>query len=863
MKRLKFFLLKSAIEKELDSEIRFHLDSVIQEKIAAGLSPQAARREAMLEFGGAEQVKEECRYAHRLALVETTLANLKAAVRFMRRSPGFSITVILTLALGIGANSAVFSAIDAVLLRPLPYPNPGELVVLHQYNRTLKNPSTPIAPVRLEEWNEYNSTFQAIAGAYTQDLSETSGAIPERLVEADVTPRFLQVLGVSPELGRDFTPAEEHFGGPAAVLISDRFWHRRFDADPHVLGKVLRIESHSNPIVGVLPASFQFPGKNVDLWWPVPMDAPIAQNRAYTWFTGIGRLKPGVTVARARADLSTVQARLGRQFPQTDKDLSAEIQPLKETIIGGSRRSLWILFGSVTLLLLIACTNIAALLLSRTTERAHEISIRYALGASRATIIAQLLTEAFVLALAGSALGLAIAAGGVRIFHSLAKALPRADEIALDWRLALYTLCSALAATLLCGLIPALIASRRSISSTLASHGRTQVSARAHLQWTLVGVQVALAVTLLVGAGLMLRSFQELGRVSPGFDPNHVLTLRISGNYGETNDQKKMFQSRKRMLEGIEAVPGVESAGISMTVPGAARGFPVDIKVTDAAVSPDRKIVADERVVYGAYFETMRIPLLAGETCKQDTLWSTAVVNRSFVETYFPNQTVIDHHLAITQFDVTPRIVGVVADAREDGLNHAPVPALYGCSTNANPSPYFLIRTHGDPMALANTLRRKIHQIEPSRSVFDVMPLKQHLFESNAENRLRTLLLALFALTAISLAAIGLYGTLSYLVALRNREIGLRMALGALPGQIRTRFLAQGAGVSLLGCIAGLAIAASLSHLLAGMLYDVSRLDPLTYFAVAIGVLIVAGIASVLPATRAAHLDPMQVLRHE
>jgi putative ABC transport system permease protein len=863
MKRLKFFLRKSAIEKELDSEIRFHLDSVIQEKIASGLSPDEARRLAMLEFGGAEQVKEECRYAHRLAIVETTLANLKTALRFMRRSPGFSTTIILTLALGIGANSAVFSAIDAILLRPLPYPNPGELVVLHQYNRTVKNQSRPIAPVRLEEWNKYNSTFQAIAGSYTQDLSETSGTIPERLVEAAVTPRFLQVLGVTPELGRNFTRAEEHFGGPHAVLISDRFWRRRFHADPNVLGKMVRIESFSVPIVGVLPASFQFPGKDVDLWTPVPMDAPIAQNRAYTWFTGIGRLKPGITIAKCRADLNAIQTRLGQQFPQTDKDLSVEIQPLKETIVAGSRRSLWILFGSVTLLLLIACTNIAALLLSRTTERAHEISIRYSLGAARGSIIAQLLTEAFVLALAGSVLGLAIAAGGVRIFHSLAKALPRAEEITLDWRLALYTLCCAVIATLFCGLVPALIASRRSISSTLASRSRTQVSARASLQWTLVGVQVALAVTLLVGAGLLLRSFQALGRVSPGFDPNHVLTLRISGNYGETSDQQKMSQRMKNTVDALAAVPGVESAAITATVPGAGRGFPMEIKVTDAAVSPDRKITADEKVVYGAYFETMRIALLTGSTCKQDTLWTTAVVNRSFAETYFPDQIAIGHHLQITSFDTNPEIVGIVADAREDGLNHEPVPTFYWCSPNADPSPYFLVRTRGDPMNLANALRREIHQIEPSRSVFDVMPLTQHLSESNAENRFRMLLLMLFALTAISLAAIGLYGTLSYLVAMRNREIGLRMALGALPSQIRSHFLAQGAGISLLGCVAGLAIAAALSRLLAGMLYDVSRLDPLTYIGVAIGVLVVAAAASALPATRAAHLDPMKVLRHE
>lgn len=633
MKRLNFFLRKSAIEKELDSEIRFHLDSVVRDKIAAGLSPEDARREALLEFGGGEQVKEECRDAHRLTFIETTLANLKSAVRFMKRSPGFSATVILTLALGIGANSAVFSAIDAVLLRALPYPDPGELVVLHQYDRKSKNPESFLAPIRLKEWNQADSTFKAIAGWYTQNVSETSGAAPERLLEADVTSHFLQVLGVSPELGRDFAPAEEHFGGPNAMLISDRLWRRRFHADPHVLGKILHIDSFSFPIIGVLPPSFQYPEKDVDLWEVVPLDAPFAQDRKSTWFTGIGRLKPGVTVARARADLDTVQARLGHQFPKTDKNLTAEIQPLKETVVSGSRRSLWILFGAVTLLLLIACTNIAAMLLSRTTQRAHEISVRYALGASRGSIIAQLLTEAFVLALAGSVVGLGIAAAGIRVFHSLAKALPRVDQIALDWQIVAYTLLSAVAATLLCGLVPALIASRRSISSTLNSISRTQVSARTPLQWTLVGVQVALAATLLIGAGLLLRTFQQLGRVSPGFDANHVLTLRISGNYGETADMQKLQQRMKNTLNALASVPGVESVALSITVPGASYNYPVDLEIPDAAIPSERRITADEKAVYGAYFATMRIPLLAGEPCKENTPWPTAVVNRSFVET--------------------------------------------------------------------------------------------------------------------------------------------------------------------------------------------------------------------------------------
>ena len=426
-----------------------------------------------------------------------------------------------------------------------------------------------------------------------------------------------------------------------------------------------------------MPPGFAYPSKDVDLWIPVPMDAPYAQDRNSGWFTTIGRLKPDISLAKARSDLDTVQARLARQFPKTDEDLTAEVEPLKETIVSGSRRSLWILFGSVSLLLLIACTNIAALLLSRIADRAREISIRYSLGAARASVVAQLLTEALVLALLGGALGLVVAAGAVRIFHAMAKALPRTEEIGLDWRLALYTLTCALLATLLFGTAPAFIASRRSLSSSLASNSRTQVSARAPLQWSLVGAQIALAVTLLIGAGLLLRSFEEIGRVSPGFDASHVLTLRVSGNYGETAQPKKMYQRLKRTLDTLSATPGMEAAAIAVSLPGASDSWPVDVTPLDATVSPDIKISADGKVIYGNYFETMRIPLQAGSACQDGPQWTTVVVNRRFVDSYFRGQTVIGHYIAITPnpYRQPPaEIIGIAGDAREDGLNNAPVP---------------------------------------------------------------------------------------------------------------------------------------------------------------------------------------------
>ncbi len=432
--------------------------------------------------------------------------------------------------------------------------------------------------------------------------------------------------------------------------------------------------------------------------------------------------------------------------------------------------------------MLIACTNIAALLLARTTEREHEISVRFSLGASRRTVIAQLLTETLVLSLAGTLVGLIIAAGSATAFRVLARNLPRVEEIGLDWRIVGYSLMCALGVTFLCGLLPAWRATR-GLSGSLAQHSRTQVSARSPMQWILVGVQVALAVTLLFGAGLLLRSFQELGRAAPGFDPDHVLTLHISGSWAETKDMKALTQRVNRTLDTLRAVPGVEGAATSATLPGVPGEFQTELKFPEAQDDASRTIRADSRFVSTGYFNVMRIPLLEGEACR-DTEGSTGVVvNRSFARRFFSTMPAIGHHLvfgANTPFSVTGEIRGIVADAREQGINSEPMPTLTGASARRVPDPHYLVRTHGDPLAMAGTLRRSILQVEPARSVFDLMPLRSHLSDAFAEDRLRTILLSMFALTAVSLACVGLYGTLSYFVTLRRREIGLRLALGAV-----------------------------------------------------------------------------------
>ncbi len=853
-------------ETELDSELAFHLQEVVDAKIAEGLSPQEARRQALLEFGGSEQVKEDCRDVHRITSLDNTLLNLKSAARFLRKSPGFSLTIILTLALGIGANSAVFSAVDAVILRALPYPRSDRLVVLHQFTAKGKSAEKNVSTQRLEDWNRLSRAFSGIAGYYTEDLSETSGTIPEKLTQAMVSRRFLHVIGVSPLLGRDFTPEEEHFGGPNAALISFNLWQRKFQADPAVIGKKLHFGStYVYTVIGVMPPGFAFPDRTIDLWSPSPPDAPFAQDRKETWFFAFGRLKPGVTLQQGQDDLATVQAQLARQFPDSDKDISVSLESLKDSVIGKSGTSLWLLFGAVSLLLLIACSNIAALLLARTAQRAREIAIRYSLGASRASVVVQLLTESLALAVLGSMAGFFVAIAAAKIFRSLAKALPRVNEITLDWRILAYALLCAVVCTLLFGLVPALHLTRRTVAGSLAVNTRTQVAGSNPLQWTLVAVQVALAVTLLLGAALLLRSFQALGQVHPGFDPAHVLTLRLSGGWGETANMKALTQRIDNDLDAIRNVPGVVDAATSAQLPGVSSDYPSEFKLSEGHALTD-KIVSDQKFVSAGYFKAMRIPLLGGTGCVAGRIWNTALVNRSFVTSFLGDQPAVGRHVEMAKesfFSGSEEIVGIAADTRENGIRNAPGPIVYTCGSATGPSPWFLIRTHGDPAAMANTLRHKLLSVDPGRSVFNIAPLQDRLFDSSSENRLRTLLLSLFAITAILLAALGLYGTLSYFVTVRRREVGLRMALGAVPAQVLRQFLKQGMRVALIGCVCGLLLAAAFSRLLSGMLYGVSRSDPASYSAVALLVLLIAAVASVLPAARAARVDPMRALHEE
>lgn len=801
----------------------------------------------------------------------TLLRDVRYAVRVLTRSPGFAIASVLTLAAGIGANGAAFSVIDAVLLRPLPFPHGERLVQVLQTQRDAE--TTPVAPARLEDWNDGRSALEGITGYYAQDVTVRNAEPPERVRGAFVAPRFFDVLGVGPALGRSFTADDHRAVGETPVVLSERYWRERFGADRTVLGKTLRVGSGSHPIVGVMPASFAFPDRDIAAWFPLPVVdtalVPGTNPRSYTWYTAVARLRPGATLQRARADLALVQARLAQRYPDTDRDIGVRAVPLKDTVVGDVRGSLWLVFGAVSALLLVACTNVAALMLARAARRRREVAIRFSLGASRAALVRQVLVEAAVLAVAGVALGVLLAAGALAALRRLAPDLPRLAEVRLDAPVLLYTLGAAVVAMLLAGLLPALRGTRG--DGGLARGRGAEVSPRHALQWGLVGAQVAVSVALLAGAGLLLRSFEALSRVDPGFDPAHVLTFTISGNYGETADFDRLVQRIDNTLDALRALPGVDAAATAVFLPGVPGRFAQQFHLEGQRNVGETPMSAESRAVSRGYFETLRIPLLAGRLCRGTAKAprsgdAEVMVNRRFAQLYLAGRSAVGLRLGGLDFAAGPgsaRIAGVVGDARETGLDRPPVPVVYLCFSAGSPTPSFLLRTSGDPEALLPAVRAKIQALEPLRSVYATAPLERRIETAYAQNRARTVLVGMLAAAAFSLACLGVYGTLSYVASLRRREVALRVALGASAASVVAQFLLGVLRVVGGACFAGVMAALPFTRTLSDMLYGVSPSDPVTLVGVVALVLIVACLAALVPALRASRLEPMRVLRED
>lgn len=867
LRRLANTLRPERIDRDIDRELAFHIAERADQLRAQGLSDGDAQRKARLQFGNPVVQRERTRDVDIAHGVDTVFRQVRHAVRALRRTPGFTATIVLTLALGIGANSAVFSALDAVLLRPLPFPNPDRLMRVRQAQET----ESSIAPPRLEDWNRLSATFEAISGFYVEEVSDTTGDLPQRLRRAVVAPRFLEVLGVTPALGRPFNSEEHRFGGPASVLISDRYWKTRLGADPRVPGNVVRIEDRPFSIVGVLPADFAFPDREVDLWSPYPTDGPLARdtqdNRRLQWYTGIGRLTAGASLEQAHADLALVQQQLARQFPDTDANLAVRIQPLQDIVGTDIRSSLWLLFGAVSLLLLIACTNIAALLLSRTAKRGGEIAIRVSLGASRTVIAGELFIEIAVLVCAGAALGVLVAAGASRTFQAFAPRLPRLEAIGIEPRMLIYTMACAVGVALLCALLPVIGGVRNVAAATRESSARAP---RHTVQWLLVGVQVALSVTLLSGAGLLVRSLAALSRVDPGFDASRMLAFRLSGNWNENYEDPAGLVSRiNTTLDELAALPGVDAVATSWTLPGAPGPYHIEF-IVDGRPATEPPVTAAWRTVSPGYFNAMAIRLLGGELCRslpagihRPGAALDVMVNRSFANRYFRGRSPMDSRVRWDNGSLAGRISGIVDDARELGIDQATAPTVYACDSAPNPFPWFIARTRGEPASIGLAVRQRLAHLEPLRSVYDMAPLDERIGDAYAQNRLRTWVLTFFALTALGLACTGIYGTLSYAVSLRRREVAVRLALGAVRRTVMHQLMTTSVRVVGAAAACGMVLALLFAQTLSTMLYGVSPADPVTLTGVLIVVVTVAGLAALIPAARATFGQPMRALRED
>jgi putative ABC transport system permease protein len=856
-RRLAGLLRRSSLDADLEEEMQTHLSM----KASDTGDPHAARR----QFGNTTLLLEDARSAWGWPAAEAWLRDFRYASRVVVRRPGFTATVVLTLALGIGASSTIFSLVDAVLIRPLPYPNAGRLVAIHEAKPGDPFARTPVAPGRLEDWQRLTRTFEALAGSTEDRLTDTTGQSPERLSAALVSPRFLSVLETRPELGRGFTPAEERFGGPLVAVISDGLWRRRFSADPGVLGRGLLLANRTYVIVGVMPRAFQYPSTATELWIPKqasPGTLQIRENRSYR---GIGRLKPGVSLGRARTDLAAAQKALGEQYPNTDAGWTVTLEPLKDELVGPVRQALWLLFASVCLLLVIACANVACLLLARLNGRAAEIATRCSLGAGRAAVARQLLAEGLLYALLGGLLGMAAAFLSIGLLRNRLPGIPRISELAVDTSMLLTVAGFSALAVVLFSLAPIVQVFRRDLTVALIQGGRSLAGGRQRLPRFLVSAQMALATALVIGAGLFLRSLVRLQETPLGFRPDHVLTLHVSANSEEPAGAA--IQRHERILTVLASLPGVTAVSMSTGLPGVNPVWPREFEIGGEPAPGGTLRFAGWRIVTAGYFQTVGIPILAGRTCRMDTDLRKpfeALVNRSFADRYFPGRDPIGRTiLGGPQGDSATKAVGVVGDAREDGYSAAPQPLIYACGyLRFWPDSDFLIQAR-NPAALAGAARDAIRALEPGRPVYSVHPLTDSLSGGLSQTRFRTLLVSLFSIMALTLAAIGLYGVMAYMVAQRRREIGIRVALGARPGQIvgdvmRSGFVLAGCGIA-----AGLVLAAVGSRLMGRLLYGIHTADAITYLS-ATGVLwAVALLACLIPCRRATSIDPNEALRSQ
>lgn len=804
--------------------------------------------------------------------MHTLLKDIRYGIRSLARHPGFTAVAVITLALGIGANTALFSVVNAVLLRPLPFDDPERIVWLWDTLPQLGN-----APTSLPDflgWKEQNQSFEHLAAFLSGNMFVDAGEGTTDRPVGLVTPELFSVFRVSPILGRTFTNEETLPGRFRVAVLSHSMWQNRFGSDPNVLGRTIQLNGAAYTIIGVMPAGFSYPNR-AELWRPLPID-PAKLDPGPHYLNVVGRLKPGVTLAQAQADMSTIATRLSQQYKEKNAGHGVKLESLTNVIVGDIGLALYVLLGAVGFVLLIACANLANLMLARIGARQKEIAVRTALGASRLHIVRQLLTESIMLAIIGGGAGLLLAIWAVSWMVSLsADTVPRVHEISVDPRVAGFTLLVSVFTGVLFGLAPALQISRPDLTDALKESGRNTAGLRRNrLRSALVISEVALSLVLLVGAGLMIRSFAKLNQVDPGFDLARVMTLGVSLLPARYPKEEQVAQMYSQILERATAVPGVISAGaisdLPLTGSNTSDSFTIEGR---PAIAREAWPSTEYHVVTPRYFESMGIPLLSGrDVAPSDTRQSpnVVVINDAFARRHFAGENPLGHRLMLQGQERDPLlIVGVVGNARQLGLDEQPTPEVYvpflqdPLSQTYPRSMTIVARTKSDPGAIAGSLRAAVTSIDKSLPVYALKPMTEYLHDSLARRRFNLILLSIFGGIALLLAAVGIYGVISYGVTQRTHEMGIRMALGAKPRDVLKLVVRQAMLLALGGVGIGLLAAWVLTRLMKSLLFNVGVTDPLTFAVIALLMTLIALLASLVPARRATRVDPLVALKYE
>jgi predicted permease len=809
-------------------------------------------------------------------MMQTLWQDLRYGARMLLKNPGFTLVAVITLALGIGANTAIFSVVNGVLLKPLPYREPEQLIRVFERSRT--QPKFPVARGNFRDYREQNTTLAGLALYTRRDVELSQDDKPERLAALGVTAGFFDLLGVRPLLGREFGREDEAPNNSSVVILSHTLWQRRFNGDPGVVGRTVTLSGRPFTVVGVMPPGVQHVGgdyrsmphgETVDLWGR--LEVPPQAERGAHFCNAVGRLKTGVSLDQATADLNAIAGRLAEQFPNTNQGWRISIQPLHEEIAGRARATLLALLGAVFFVLLIACVNVANLLLARATAREREIAVRAAVGAGRRRIVRQLLTESLLLAIVGGTAGILLARWAIDALRALGpEQLPRLQAVNIDGRILLFTLGVTVVTGVLFGLAPALQAGQFNLNALLKEGGRSGGGQKRRLRDALVIIEVALALTLLAGAGLLIRSFWKLQQTDPGFNAERVLTASLSLPGARYGDAPKVAAFQQRLLERLAALPGAQSAGLTSDLPWTGYDENAGFAIEGKTFPPNDGPSARYHFVSSDYFRTIGVPLIAGRFFNADDrrdAQPVVLINRAMAERYWPGASAVGKRFS---FSSQPKerdwftVVGVVGDVKDFPHSPAAEPAFYWATMQQTPRQIILaVRSSADPLNLVEAVRGEVRALDKDLPLADAQTLETIAATAVAGRRFTLWLVGLFALTAMALAAIGIYSVLSYLVAQRTHEIGLRMALGAQLGDVLKLVVRQGMTLVLTGLAVGITAAIALTRLIKGLLFEVNATDPLAFAMAAALLALVALLACYIPARRATKVDPMVALRYE